>query len=837
MLAICQEVGLALSNANRYQEIQRRLAEITFIQSLTQTFNQRLEPQKLLEEVVEQLGVQVGYQQVRIFLIEQSQLVLKASYGPQLEKKVFSMNQGIIGRVARTAQTALIPDVSNDPDYQACIVESASELAVPIFQGGLVVGVINIETDHTHRLNYQDRDLLQVLAGQISVALENAMLYEQIRLHAEDLELTVAQRTAELTELFELSQEIAFRLSYQELLQLVMNRLQNAVRSDVVLGYLANGPCRSISIITRQPLSDTVIHALRTRFLEAVEAQGGEHTQQCEWDLNQSAEFQKQTMPISELSSFMLAPVRVAGQLVGLIMIASQKRAAFRSEHARLINTFANQTSAAVQRLAALLTAQQKHLESLVEHMPVGTVLLDNDFNILVTNPLGLRILTTLNTEIDDRIGDRLGPILFQELLERQHDLLPVEIDLEGSHRQVFEAQIRPVGEPSNQWVLTLRDVTRERENQDRIQSQERLATVGQLAAGIAHDFNNIMAAILVYTDLLRNDTDIPAKSREKLSIIEEQVQRAASLIRQILDFSRRSIMERSALDLLPFVKELDKMLGRVLPETISLELTYQPGQYWANADPTRLQQVFMNLALNARDAMPNGGLLQFRLTRYTLKDGQTPPIPGMPPASWIQIQISDTGTGISPEAMQHIFEPFFTTKPVGQGTGLGLAQVYGIIRHHEGYIDVASKPGQGTTFIIYLPVLENPPVATLVAETVQSLTGQGETILVVEDDEITREAICALLQANQFDVITAGNGLHALEIFQNKANQIALVISDVVMPVMGGVELYTRPAREHRQCQNAFHHRAPSRRSIPANVRKRQRNLVAKTVLGSKFQ
>jgi two-component system, cell cycle sensor histidine kinase and response regulator CckA len=188
---------------------------------------------------------------------------------------------------------------------------------------------------------------------------------------------------------------------------------------------------------------------------------------------------------------------------------------------------------------------------------------------------------------------------------------------------------------------------------------------------------------------------------------------------------------------------------------------------------------------------MPDGGLLQFSLSRYELPAGDTPPVPGMPPGRWIRIQISDTGMGISPEAQQHIFEPFFTTKPVGQGTGLGLAQVYGIIRHHEGYIDVNSLPGEGTKFIIYLPSLQLPSVMPPISDTHQEINGQGETILVVEDDEITREAICALLQANQFDVITAPNGQRALEIYSQEMGRIALIISDVVMPTMGGVELY----------------------------------------------
>ena len=214
------------------------------------------------------------------------------------------------------------------------------------------------------------------------------------------------------------------------------------------------------------------------------------------------------------------------------------------------------------------------------------------------------------------------------------------------------------------------------------------------------------MAAILVYADLLRTDPNITASSREKLDIIERQIQRAASLIRQILDFSRRSVMEQTDIDLLPFIKELDMMLGRVLPETIRLELDYQPGSYMVNVDPTRLQQVFMNLALNSRDAMPQGGLLKFTLGRDTFDKRHPAPITDMPDGKWVTISVKDTGHGIPPEIRQHLFEPFFTTKPVGKGTGLGLAQVYGIISNHDGFIDVQSQVEVGTTLTIYLPAL-----------------------------------------------------------------------------------------------------------------------------------
>ena len=288
------------------------------------------------------------------------------------------------------------------------------------------------------------------------------------------------------------------------------------------------------------------------------------------------------------------------------------------------------------------------------------------------------------------------------------------------------------------------------------------------------------------------------AASHEKLTIIQQQVQRAASLIRQILDFSRRSVMEQSSLDLLPFIKELDKMLGRVLPETIRLKLNYKPGAYWVNADPTRLQQVFMNLAINSKDAMPEGGLLNFELDRFYLAAGRSAPAPDMPAGEWIRINVSDSGVGIPPDVQPHIFDPFFTTKPVGQGTGLGLAQVYGIIKQHDGFINVKSRVGAGTTFNIYLPALNKQEEYSRKDEPQVKVLGNGENVLVVEDNEATLEAIRALLEAQNYRVISATNGVEALELFDQTSEAIILVISDVVMPQMGGMTLY-RSLRERQ--------------------------------------
>jgi CheY-like chemotaxis protein len=279
----------------------------------------------------------------------------------------------------------------------------------------------------------------------------------------------------------------------------------------------------------------------------------------------------------------------------------------------------------------------------------------------------------------------------------------------------------------------------------------------------------------------------------EDLQRIIHQGQRAARLVRQILDFSRQSITEKRPIDLVPFLKETIKLLERTIPEDIRITLDIEPNHhdaYTFNADPTQITQVLTNLAVNARDAMPAGGILQFRLYIFTLNPGERPPYPDMSPGHWLALSISDTGVGIEPEILPRIFEPFFTTKEVGKGTGLGLAQVYGIVTQHEGYIDVKTQVGQGTTFTFYLPAILSSSKILASTTEAETLQGHGEVILLVEDDTDVLEVTQAMLEHLGYRVVTATNGRHALEIYDQYQAEIALVLTDVTMPEMGGIVL-----------------------------------------------
>jgi PAS domain S-box-containing protein len=435
------------------------------------------------------------------------------------------------------------------------------------------------------------------------------------------------------------------------------------------------------------------------------------------------------------------------------------------------------------------LRQSKTELQHIIDSVPEGVLLLTTDGSVRLTNPVADRFLKILAPDWEDGRLTYLGNWPLNELLTSPPKGLWHEISVE---QHAFEAIARPVehGPENSGWVLVLRDVTQEREIQRRAQQQDRLAAVGQLAAGIAHDFNNIMAVITLYAQLLSRKVPMPPDAQEKLSTIEQQAHRATDLIQQILDFSRQSVLDRQPLDLLPFMKELVKLLERTLPEHIQLRLVYSEAEYLIQADPSRIQQVMMNLAVNARDAMPTGGRLRMSLATVQTEKSKPLPVGYMPPGKWIQIEVKDSGSGIPPQALPQIFEPFFTTKEVGRGTGLGLAQVYGIIQQHEGYIDVVTRVRQGTTFSLYFPALAAGEKVAVTPEGTSLQEGQGQLVLVVEDNPAIRQALVGSLGFMNYEVIEAINGREALTILETRASDIDLVLSDVVMPEMGGIAL-----------------------------------------------
>jgi two-component system cell cycle sensor histidine kinase/response regulator CckA len=352
------------------------------------------------------------------------------------------------------------------------------------------------------------------------------------------------------------------------------------------------------------------------------------------------------------------------------------------------------------------------------------------------------------------------------------------------------EISLSPLTTEADTLVAAVRDITARRQLEEQFRQVQKMEAVGRLAGGVAHDFNNILGVILGHSQILLGAMGPNDPHRARVEQIVSASERAAGLTRQLLAFSRRQVFETRVLDLNETIAAVTKMLGRLIGEDVGL--TFRPGESLGRvrADPTQIEQVLMNLAVNARDAMPDGGSLVIETGNAEMDDDYVRVHAGAAAGRYVCIAVSDTGQGMTGEVQAHIFEPFFTTKEPGKGTGLGLATVYGVVKQSEGFIYVYSEPAHGTTFKIYLPVVEGEVER---AAALPPPARGSETVLLVEDEQGLRELISELLVDNGYNVLAAGDPAKALETAERYEGVIHLLLTDVVMPQMNGRELAVR--------------------------------------------
>jgi len=333
------------------------------------------------------------------------------------------------------------------------------------------------------------------------------------------------------------------------------------------------------------------------------------------------------------------------------------------------------------------------------------------------------------------------------------------------------------------------------RASEEKLRQSQKMEAVGRLAGGIAHDFNNLLTVITGYGQILLARMHPGEPLRTPAEEIGRASARAASLTRQLLAFSRKQLLEPKVIEINGLVSNIGTMLRRVIGEDIQLISDLDPGAGWVKADPGQLEQVLLNLAVNARDAMPQGGRLTIATGARSIGPNEASPDLGLPAGPYVVIRVTDTGMGMSAEVQAQIFEPFFTTKEKGKGTGLGLSTVYGIVTQSGGMIEVESAPGRGATFCILLPQIEGIPEAARGEAATGAVTGGSETILLVEDEDMVRALAKDILKMNGYKVLEAAHGNAALDLSRAYDGPIALMLTDVVMPAMNGHELYEKLA------------------------------------------
>jgi two-component system cell cycle sensor histidine kinase/response regulator CckA len=457
-------------------------------------------------------------------------------------------------------------------------------------------------------------------------------------------------------------------------------------------------------------------------------------------------------------------------------------------------------------------------------HTPMAIATVDKQGGVIRTNPLFARLFQhtrggdgeSIDRSIRSIVADQDRPALdaaIRQAAEGKGDIAPVDATLAGVAERFGRFYVTAVEEAERDQeaaIVYALETTAQRELENKVTQQQKMDLVGQLAGGIAHDFNNVLSAIMMATDFLLNAHRPTDPSFQDIMQIKQNANRAASLVRHLLAFSRKQTLRPQVLDLGEVLSDLNMLLKRLIGEKVSLEVVHGRDLWPVKADISQFEQVIVNLVVNARDAMPSGGRLTVRTSNVTAKECERYQAKGMPVAEYVLIEVTDSGTGIPAAIVGKIFEPFFSTKEVGKGTGLGLSTVYGIIKQTGGFVYVDSTEGTGTTFRVFLPrhvVDANAVVPELLNELEAisrpasaaapeqgkaaakiDLTGAG-TILLVEDEEGLRQLNARGLASRGYTVLEAGNGVEAIEVLE-RSNGVDLVVSDVVMPEMDGPTL-----------------------------------------------
>jgi len=461
--------------------------------------------------------------------------------------------------------------------------------------------------------------------------------------------------------------------------------------------------------------------------------------------------------------------------------------------------------------------AMQALAMSLLEQAPDGILAVDLDGRIVLVNSriedmfgydrqelLGQEVELLVPSRIRQKHVNDRRDYTANPYVRRLEDLLLVGRKKDGTE---FPARVSLSPVVTSQGTLIscfVRDVTRMQQIEKRLAQIQKMETIGHLAGGIAHDFNNLLTIINGHAEALFGSLRADFRACQRVQEIAKAGDKAAQLTRQLLAFSRQQILRPRVLNLNDLVSDFQRMLGRLIGEDITLVTKLSPDLRQVKADPGQIEQVLMNLAVNARDAMPRGGCLTIETANAELDESYARTHPEAKPGRYALLAVNDTGCGMDKETLARIFEPFFTTKEPGKGTGLGLAVVYGIVKQSGGFISVRSEPGHGTSLTIYLPITEElssppPPLYSMCTP------AGNETILLVEDEKGVQALVRSTLEENGYSVLAAANGKEALEIGQKVSQPIHLLLTDMVMPEMGGRALAEQFVALHPEVKVIF--------------------------------
>jgi PAS domain S-box-containing protein len=817
-LAGCVFANTDITERKRAEEaLRQRNRELELLNRASQVFISSLNLEEVLSTILEEVRQLLGVAACSAWLIdrETGEIVCRQATGPQgdlVRGWRLAPGQGIAGWVTTTGQGLIVADTHADERYfpqvdQITKLGIRSILSVPLCLKQDVLGTLQVVDTQIDRFNRSDLRLMQSVAGVASIVVENAWLYEETdRLRAfnesivQSMEEGILLHTSEGRIAF-VNPAAAAMLGYapdelqgehweticpldqRAVVQAADQRRAQGIADQYELQLMRKDGSRIPVLMSSTPrfedgrLAGTL--AVFTNMAERIKTEG---------------ELRRRNRELTLLNQI------IAASASGLELEAILETACY-----ELARTFKLPCARVV-----LLDDEKKAAVVVADYLaegqstPLNAARLPRGQGIPVTsNPSFLHLLSYKAPLIVSDASSDGSPSPIQDLMRQRGIaslmMLPLiidgqvvgSLDLEATESRHFLAEEASLAwSVADQLAGVLAQVRLQEQRQsleEQYRQSQKMEVIGQLTAGIAHDFNNLLTVINGFAELMSFEVAANDPLQESMSRIADAGRRASDLVRRLLVFSRKQVVEPQVMNLSSVVAEMGKMLQRIIGEDIDLVTSLAADLWLVEVDPAQIEQVIINLAVNARDAMPAGGQLTIEVANVVLDETYTAQHLAAQPGKHVLLAISDTGIGMSQEVKAHLFEPFFTTKEVGKGTGLGLATVYGIVKQSGGHIWVYSEEGRGTTFKIYLPCVKGSPRPLTRPRGMADAPRGQETILLVEDDDAVRNLAQRVLQGQGYTVLEARNGQEALHISAQHAHPIHLLLSDLVMPGVGG--------------------------------------------------
>ncbi len=812
-------------------EREKRMGQLMLLNVIGRQIVSVLDLDRLFAKTVQLVQRKFGYHHVGIFIrdAEQHVMVMKARAGayaalfPADHRLQF--DEGMVGWVVRNNKTLVANNVRTEPHYHNPFphhpqMVTRAELSVPIRVGGNVIGVLDIQNPTPNAFDKQSVVVMKTLAGQIAVAIENAHLYETVKQELTErkrAEAAIRQRNRDLALLNRIIEQSVSTLDETEILSTACRELALVFGVPQAAAVLFNPTRAEATIITEDVVDGQAKTTNTTLALE--NSQGFFHLLNRQTPLvvldapndPQMASLHAQIEAFG-LKTMLLAPLIAEGETMGVLGIGTNEPYAYSQKQINLTQRVAEQVSGVLARLRLIQTRER--FSAIIEQSTEAVLITDPKGIIVYTNPAFSRMTGYPGAEVCGKptiiLGRTIknpGPIL-SAIRDGRGWEGRMECTKKDGTPYTSDTIVLPIRDTQDNiinFVGVQRDVTHQLEIEAQLRQSQKMEAVGQLAAGIAHDFNNMLTAINGFAELLQFQLHPDSVEYDYALQILEAGQRAATLVGQLLAFSRKQMIAPKILNLNQTIVNMQKMLQRLAGEAIALKTILHSNLWPIKMDPAQIEQVMVNLTVNARDAMQNGGKLIIETANVTLDKTYTVRRPDVEQGQYVMLAITDTGAGISRNIQERVFEPFFTTKELGKGTGLGLATVFGIVKQNDGDIELNSTLNKGTTFKIYFPRARDPSVTQPEMATDPSMPTGDETILLVEDNHSVRELSRLTLQECGYQLLEAASGNEALEIAENTVRHIDLLLTDIVMPGISGKTVAEKLRQTHPHLKVLF--------------------------------